>query len=64
MCNLKKKNGTNQPIYKTDRDSQTQKRNLLLPEGRSRGADSKGIWEHGHTAIFEMDQQGPTVEHI
>ena len=26
--------------------------------------DSKGILEHGHTAIFEMDQQGPTVEHI
>ena len=56
-----KKYGTNQPIYKTERDSQTQKRNLL-PEGRGRGEDSKGIGENVHTAIFEMDsQEGPTV---
>ena len=46
--------------YKAERDSQNQKMNLGLPEGR----DSCGIWEgQVHTAIFKMDnQQGPIVQ--
>ena len=43
MWNLKKK-GTNERIYKTETDSQTEKMNLWLPGGRVRG----GIdWEFG-----------------
>ena len=36
MWNLKKKN-TNELIYKTEIDSQTQKTNLLLPKGKGGG---------------------------
>ena len=48
--------------HKTERDSQTQKMNCGLPEGR----DSYGIWGgHMHTTIFKMDnQQGPIVQHM
>ena len=44
-----------------NKDSQTQKRNLLLPGGR----DSQGVWEGlVHNTIFKMDnQQGPTLQH-
>ena len=56
MQNLK--NNTNELILKTD--SQTQSRNLCLPEGYKR----LGVWDwHVHTAIFKVHkQQGPTVE--
>ena len=44
MWNLKKK-GTNKLIYKTERDSQTQKTNLWLPKGKGRGEDKLGVWD-------------------
>ena len=48
-----KRNDTNELTYKTE-DSQTQKKNLWLPEGR----DSYRVWEgHVLTAIFKMDNQ-------
>ena len=48
-----KSNDTNELTYKTD-DSQTQKKNLWLPEGR----DSYRVWEgHVLTAIFKMNNQ-------
>ena len=51
MQNLKR-NDTNELTYKTERDSQTQKRNLWLLRGR----DSEGLWEgQVHTDIFKMN---------
>ena len=48
-----KSNDTNELTYKTD-DSQTQKKNLWLPEGR----DSYRVWEgRVLTAIFKMNNQ-------
>ena len=43
MWNLK--NGTNEHIYKTENDSQTQKANLWLPKGKDDGRDKLGIWD-------------------
>ena len=45
----------------SSRDSQTQKTNLWLPEGR----ESQGLWEgYVYTVTFKMDnQQGPIVQH-
>ena len=40
MWNLKKKKGTNELTYKTERDSQTQKTNLWLPNLE----DKLGVW--------------------
>ena len=37
MWNLKKKNDTNELIYKTETDQQTQKTNLRLPKGKREG---------------------------
>ena len=64
MYNLK--NDTNELIYKTETDSQTQKTNLLLPKGivgGRGGRDKLGVWdERIHTTIYEIgNQQGPTV---
>ena len=61
--NLKKK-GTNELIYKTETNSQTQKKNLWLLGVWIRGRYSQGIWDgHVHTTVFKMDnQQGPTVQ--
>ena len=52
----------NELIYKTERDSQTQKMNMWLPGGR----DSQAVWEgYVHTAIFKMvNQQGPIIQHM
>ena len=51
MWNLKR-NDTNELTYKTERDSQTQKRNLWLLRGR----DSEGLWEgQVHIDIFKMN---------
>ena len=44
MWNLKKKNDTNELIYKTETDSQIQKANLRLPKGK-RGRDKLGVWD-------------------
>ena len=39
--------------------------NLWLPGARMGGRDSYGVWdERVPTAVFKMDQQGPTVQHI
>ena len=61
MWNLK--DNTNELIYKTETDSQTQRTNLWLPrdggvgEGRIRICD-----QQMQTIIYRMDkQQGPTV---
>ena len=64
MWNLKR-NDTHELIYKTERDSQTQKMNLWLPGGRPGGRESQGVWDgYVHSAIYKMDnQQGPTVQH-
>ena len=39
-----KKNDTNEIIYKTEIDSQTQKTNLRLPKGKLGGTDKLGVW--------------------
>ena len=44
MCNLKKKKGTNELIYKTEIESQMQKTNLWLPGGKGMGRTN---WEIG-----------------
>ena len=60
MWNLKR-NDTNQLTCKIEKDSQ--RMNLWLPGGRTRGRDSWEVWSgHVHAAVFKMDnQQGPTV---
>ena len=37
-------NGKNEPIYKTEIESQMQKTNLWLPKGKS-GRDKLGVWD-------------------
>ena len=70
MWNLKY--DTNEPIYETETDSQTQKTDsqtqrtdLWLPRGRGSGRDGLGVWDQQmQTIIYRMDkQQGPTVNH-
>ena len=60
-----KKNDTNELIYKTEADSQTQKTNLWLPKGKGGRRNKLGIWEqHIYTTTYKTDkQQGPTVQH-
>ena len=64
MWNLKKID-TNELIYKTETDSQTQKTNLWLPKGEVGGRDKLEVWDQQkQTAIYKIDkQQGPTVQH-
>ena len=65
-CRIQK-NDTDELIYKTETDSQTQRMNLMVAGVKDRGRrDSQGIWDQEvHTAIFKMDnQQGPTVQHM
>ena len=38
------KNNTNESIYKTETDSQTQKTNLWLPKGKG-GRGNLGVWD-------------------
>ena len=40
-----KKSDTNELIYKTEIDSQTQKTNLWLPKEKGGGRDKLGIWD-------------------
>ena len=62
MWNLKY--NTNEFIYKTETDSQTQKTNLQLPKGRKQGRDKLGIWDYQiHTTYVIDTQQGFTVQH-
>ena len=59
------KNDTDELIYKTERDSQTQKTNLWLPKGKGKGRDKLGVWDQQIQAtIYKIDkQQGPSVQH-
>ena len=43
-CGLFKKNGTNEPIYKKETESQAQKTDLQLPRGKG-GRDKLGDWD-------------------
>ena len=54
------KYGTNEPIYKTETDSETQRSDLWLLRGRG----GLGVWDQQmQTIIYKMDkQQGPTVQ--
>ena len=61
---LNVKNDTNELIYKTETDLQTQKTKLWLPKGK--GERSKlGVWyQQIQTTIYNTDkQQGHTVQH-
>ena len=63
MWNLKY--GTNKPIYKTERDSLTQRAYFWLPRAKWGGRDGLGVWGWlMQTITFRMDkQQGPNVQH-
>ena len=43
MWNLE--NDTNELIYKTEIDSQTQKTNIWLPKGKGEARDKLGAWD-------------------
>ena len=43
MWNLKY--NTNELIYKTEIDPQTQKTNFWLPKGKGEGKDKLGVWD-------------------
>ena len=60
ICRLFLQNDTNELVYKTETDSQTQRMNLQLP-----GRDSLGVGDcHVYTGIFKIEnQQGPTAQH-
>ena len=61
MQNLKY--GTNEPRYKTETDSQTQRTDLWLTRGRGRKWDRLGVWgQQMKTTTFRTDKQGPTVQ--
>ena len=57
---------TNEFIYKTEIDSQTQKTNLRLLRGSGCGRDKLEVWDQQvQTTIYKIDkQQGPTVQHM
>ena len=61
MWNLK--SDTNELIYKTESDSQTQRTNLWLPQRRVGGRDRLGFWIDMYTLLFKIfkidNQQGP-----
>ena len=59
MWNLKY--GTNEHIYKTETDSQTQKTDLWFPRERGWRKDGFGVWgQQMQTIIYRTDkQQGP-----
>ena len=56
---------TNELIYKTETDAQTQRADLWLPSGGQWGRDGLGVWDQQmQTSTYRMDkQQGPTVQH-
>ena len=50
----RQKNDTNELIYKTEADLQTQRMDLWLPEEKHGGRDSYEVWyQHVHTAMFK-----------
>ena len=55
---------TNEPIYKTKIDSQTQKANMITKGDGERGAIDQELGINIHTTEHKIGrQQGPTVEH-
>ena len=64
MWNLKKID-TNELIYKTETDSQTQKTNLWLPKGEVGGRDKLEVWDQQkQTTIHKINkQQAFTVQY-
>ena len=53
---VSKKNVTDEPIYKTEIESQMQKTNLWLPGGKGGRRDKLGDWDrHIHTTIYKID---------
>ena len=58
-----KRNATNELIYKTEKDSDSENEfKVAKEEGLG---NRQGVWDgHVHTAVFKTDnQQGPTVQH-
>ena len=48
ICGIKKqtnKKDTNEPIYKTEINAQTQKTNLWLPKGKVGERNTLGVWD-------------------
>ena len=43
---------TNELIYKTETDSQTQKTTLWLPKGKGWGRDKLGVWDYQTQTIY------------
>ena len=62
ICGISK-NDTNEPIYKTETDSQTQKTNFGYQRGK--GGGQLGLSDQQiQTTIYKIDkQQDPTVQH-
>ena len=61
MQNLKY--GTNEPIYRTETDTQTWRIDLL-PRGRGRVWHGPGVWgQQMQTITFRMDEQRGPVQH-
>ena len=51
----KKKNDTNEFIYKTETDSQASKTDLRLQKGTHEGRDKLGVWDyHIHSTIYKI----------
>ena len=46
------KNDTNEFIYKTETDSQSQRMNLWLPRGKGLGRDSQGVWDEMYSLVY------------
>ena len=42
---MESKNNTNESIYKTEANSQSQKMNVWLPKRKEREGDNLGIWD-------------------
>ena len=64
MWNLKY--DTNELIYETETDPQTQTTGLWLPKGKEgEGGNKLGVWDQQiQTTIYKINkQQGPTVQH-
>ena len=54
---------TNELIYETETDAQTQRTDLWLPGGRGVGREGLGVWyQQVQTITYRMDEQrDPTI---
>ena len=61
----KRKYDTNEPIYETETDPQTQRTDWWLQGRGVQGRDGVGVWDQEMQTLKQrMDkQQGPTVQH-